>query len=60
MPAPGHQSVSSDAPQPESRRVLESAVAPKTNRVSIPYYKPPVIRPKVVNESAVLGEDPPI
>src|SRR3981189_2810721 len=56
MPAPGHRPVSSDAPQPETRRVLEAA-APQKNRVSLPYYRPPPLRKRVVNESAVLNED---
>jgi len=58
MPAPGHQPVSSDAPQPEIR-INEAAVVPQTNRESLPYYKPPAPPPpKTVNESAVLNEDP--
>jgi glutamyl endopeptidase len=56
MPAPGHRPVSSDAPQPETRRVLKAAT-PQTNRVSLPYYRPPTFRKRVVNESAVLNED---
>jgi len=57
MPAPGHQPLSSDTPQPESR-ILEAAVVPPTNRESLPYYKRLEPPPKIVNESAVLEQDP--
>src|SRR5258708_15868341 len=53
MPAPGHLPVSSESPQPESRRLEASALV--TNRASLPYYKLPKIQPRVVNEAAVFG-----
>jgi V8-like Glu-specific endopeptidase len=59
MVAPGHRPVRSDAPQSETRRLLEAA-APVTNRASLPYYRPPKRRRRLVNESFVeageLGE----
>ena len=57
MPSPGHHPVSSDDPQAETRRNLEAAATPRTNRVSVPYYKPIVRSPRLVNESEVLGEN---
>lgn len=58
MAAPGHQPVSSDAPQLESFRIEEAAPAPVTNRPSLPYYRPPERPPKIVLESMpVAGDD---
>ena len=54
MAAPGHRPINSDDPQFESVRELEAAGPPVTNRVSLPYYRPPTRRPRVINESAVL------
>ena len=53
MPTPGHRPVSSDAPEPETRRIQESAV-PVTNRPSLPYYRPPKRFSKRVNEVAAF------
>jgi len=54
MAAPGHCPVTNDTPQPEiTGQVLESAV-PVTNRVSVPYYRRPQPRRRIINESAFL------
>lgn len=62
MAAPGHRPVSSDDPQSESVVISEAApvAAPVTNRVSLPYYRPPKPRPRVVNESFSFNEFAPL
>ena len=61
MPAPGHRPLNnsdSNGGGSESRRlVAEAAVAPLTNRVTLPYYRPPVRRRQVVTESAALMDE---
>lgn len=64
MTAPGHQPVSSDAPQLESFRIEEAAAEPVTNRPSLDYYRPPERPPKVILESMPMAgngddDDPP-
>lgn len=55
MAAPGHLPVTSDKRLPEERRVLE-AVAPVTNRDSLPYYRRPRPRSRLVDEYAIPSE----
>src|SRR5215207_5594629 len=57
MASPGHVPVSSDDSESESFRIEEAVVVPPTNRVSLPYYRPPT-RPAIqVSEAAVMVEE---
>lgn len=55
MSAPGHRTVTNFGPQLEAAAFVEPG-PPVTNRTSLPYYKPPIIPRRHLNEAAVLTE----
>jgi V8-like Glu-specific endopeptidase len=57
MATPGHLPVSNDDSEFEAIRIDEAAVAPPTNRVSLPYYHPPTRPATEIFEAAPMVDD---